>query len=330
MSMDKQKAGFIAFLITFFLMGSMSLAADKSKWPQKMNVATGPVGGAVFTTMSFWCPLMNNALGVNISPESTGGVVINIHMVNGNQADFGATSTDLLVEAWEGTAEWAKGQKLRNVRSMAIFESYPSQIYSLKSSNISDIYQLSGKSVNLSRAGTAIDLWMRRIFEMFNIKPSKITNLNPSDANNLLGDRLLHAACVQGSIPHPAITEASVNNEIAVFGLPAKELKLLTGKNPTLNELTIPANTYKGQKEPFNTFGPYMILIVNKDIPADLVFQLLEITFKNKEQLAAVYKPFTFLELKNAGYVNIPLHKGAYQFYQKAGISVPKVAMPIE
>jgi len=87
-----EKKRVIVFLcVILFLMSGAATGQDKSKWPQKMNVACGPIGSASFTPMSSWCPLMNSLLGTNISPEATGGMTINTRMVHANQAHFALT-----------------------------------------------------------------------------------------------------------------------------------------------------------------------------------------------------------------------------------------------
>ena len=334
MSRLKQAIGCVMILslilsLIFFFSGT-GAAADKSKWPQKMNVVGGPMGGAGFTSMSAWSPQMNTLLGTNIAAEATGGITINTQMVNNNQAHFGVSTTTEALEGWEGSAKWTKGNKLRNYRAMAILDPFATQFFSLKSSNITNIRQINGKSVNLSRAGSSTDYWGRKLFEVFYIKPSKILNLNPSDAGNLLGDRLLDVATVQGGLPHPAIAEASVNNELTVFGVSPKDFETLSAKYPSLYQVNAPGGVYKGQKDPFVTFGSYTLLIAHKDIPDDLVFELVQATFKNREQLAAAYKAYMLLKPEDVKYSPIPLHRGAYQYYQKAGVTVPKAAMPLE
>ena len=326
----KQTICWVMILSMFSFLSATGEAADRSKWPQKMNVAAGPVGSAGFTPMAAWCPMMNNLLGINLSPESTGGLSISTQMVHKNLANFAISSTAEATEGWEGSAKWTKGEKLRNYRAMVVLDLFANQFYALRSSNIKGFNDIKGKSINLSRAGSVTDVWGRRLFETFNIPPSKILNLNPSDANNQLGDRLLDIAMVQGGAPHPAINESSVTQEIVVFGIPKKESKSFIEKYPILSEMTIPANTYKGQKEAFSTIGSYMVLIAHKDMPDDLVFALVQATFDHKDQLASAYKPWSVMNSDNVKSLRFPLHRGAYPYYQKAGIPVPKEAMPLE
>jgi len=73
-----------------------------------------------------------------------------------------------------------------------------------------------------------------------------------------------------------------------------------------------------------------MFLVAHKDVPADLVFELVQATFQHKKELSAAYKSYIVLDPQNVKNMGIPLHKGAYEYYRKAGIPVPPAAKPID
>lgn len=325
----EKKIFFCLFLLVFTLMASMAFAQNKAQWPKKMNVACGPIGGAGFAPMSTWSNMMNGILGTNISPESTGGVTISLRMVNANDADFGAVTDAMCLEGWDGTGKWANGKKLRNFRTLFPVFPFALQFYALKSSNIKSIDDLNGKSINLSRAASSTDVWGRRIFKMFHIKV-KVENQNPNDANGRLADRLLNASCVQGSLPHPAIMQATANNKIYVFGLPEKDIKVILKKYPKMREVHVPANVYQGQDYTFSTIASYMVLIANKDLPESLIYALTKTTFENLEKLGTAYRPFKMMKAENIKYLPIPMHEGAYKYFKEKGIFIPKAIRPVD
>lgn len=302
-------------------------AVDKSNWPQRMTLAAGPTGSFSYTMGSPWASNIGTTLGVTISSESTAGLPVNTIMVNNKQAEIGICSTDVAYDALVG-AEWSQGKKLENVRAIAVFDPNVIQFYTNKKSGITSFKDINGKSVNPSRAKSNCDTIFRRMTEILDVKPSKITNVNPTDANGNLGDGLLDVAAAMGSVPHPAPSEYEVNHDMVMIGLTREDAKKFSEKFPALNTYEIPANTYKNQKDPVITVGSYSMAIVSKDLPDSLVYEMTKATFGNKETLAAAYKPFGQIEQKNIALSPIPLHPGAIKYYEENGIKIPDKLKP--
>ena len=83
---------------------------------------------------------------------------------------------------------------------------------------------------------------------------------------------------------------------------------------------TFEPGVYKSVTEPVPTIGTYTILIVRKDLPEDLVYEITKLYFANKEELAKSIKALGELEpeeaAKNTGF---PLHPGAEKYYKEIG-----------
>ena len=295
---------------------------DKSNWPQRMTLAAGPTGSFSYTMGSPWASNIGTIVGLTISSESTAGLPVNAIMVNNKQAEVAICSTDVAYDTLAG-AEWSQGKKLANIRAMAIFDSNVIQFYTNQRSGIKNFRDINGKSINPSRAKSNCDTIFRRLAQTLDVKPSKITNINPTDANGNLGDGLLDVAAAMGSVPHPAPSEYEVNHDMVLFGLTREEAKKFSEKFPALNSYEIPANTYKNQKDPVITVGSYSMAIVSKDLPDSLVYEMTKATFNSKKTLAAAYKPFAQIEQKNITYSPIPLHPGAIKYYEENGIKIP-------
>lgn len=302
-------------------------AVDKSNWPQKMTLAAGPTGSFSYTMGNPWASTIGTAIGVSISSESTAGLPVNTIMVNNKQAEVAICSTDVAYDALVG-ADWTQGKKLENVRAIAVFDPNVIQFYSNKKSGIKTFKDISGKSINPSRAKSNCDTIFRRMAEILEVKPSKITNVNPTDANGNLGDGLLDVAAAMGSVPHPALSEYEVNHDMVIIGLAKEDAKKFTEKFPALSMYEIPANTYKGQTEAVTTVGSYSMAIASKDLPDSMVYEITKATFGSKDTLAAAYKPFSKMEAKNIALSPIPLHPGAVKYYEEIGIKIPDKLKP--
>lgn len=301
--------------------------SDKSKWPKQISAVCGPEGGSGFSLLSVWAPIVVKETGANLSVQATGGNVANTIMVHKKQADFGLSTSALAAEAQNG-ADWTGNQKLTNVRLVAVLQTYVAQYYGLTKSNINSIEQLNGKHISLGNAGSGSDQWGRRVLQVFNITPKKISNLAPGQGNDLLKDELLGVQAVFGSLPHNSINELQTTSDITVFGLGKAKSEEFVAKYPGLFVKEIPAGTYKNQKDSIYSIAEPVILVANKDLPEDLVYEITKATFEKQNDLVAGYKPFKEVKIQDVAQGSIMLHPGAYRYYTEKGIKVPDQLAP--
>ncbi len=302
--------------------GALAQAPDKSKWPSRLTFVTGPAGGFGFPTGSAWSSAVGAEVGIPISVEATTGLQVNPLMIEDKKADAGLSAGDTSLEGWDG-AEWTKGRQIRAQRALVVLDPWVMQFYTTRKSGLTRLSDMNGKSVNPSRRRSWTDNILREMVEVLGLKPGRISNVGPNDANALLGDGRLDIAAMAGAIPHPAMSEFEVNHEMALIPMTREEQQKFLLKQKALFAYDIPANSYKGQTQPMPTVASYNIYIVHKDLPDSLVYALARATFAKKDQLAAAHKSFARMEAKNIVYATVPVHPGAVKFYEEQGIALP-------
>lgn len=310
---------------------STSAFSNNTDWPGKMNAVSGGIGSSSFATVSPWASEMSSRLGINISPESTSGHSVNLRMIQAKQADFGITTTDLAYEAWQGEEKWTGHKRHTDVRAVYVLDPMALQAYTLAgNSNIKTLQDLAGKRINISRAGSSPDVWVRRIFNDLGIKPAKYVNLSPTDGNTGIADGLIDGAVLTGAMPHPAISQLEASNDIRLLEWGKDLCEKIHAKYPAMGVLTIPANTYKGQTEPLYSVGGYQMIVCHKDVPESLIYEITKQTFAAKERLMGANAMFKYLVPDHILHGTIPLHKGAARFYQEQGITLTQEITPID
>lgn len=306
---------------------ALAQAPDKAKWPSRLTFVTGPAGGFGFPTGSAWASAVGAEVGISISVEATTGIQINPLMIEDHKADAGLSAGDTSLESWNG-ADWTKGRQIRAQRVLAVLDPWVMQIYTTRKAGIATLSDISGKSVNPSRRRSWTDNILRDMVETLGLKPGRISNVGPNDANTLLGDGRLDVAAVAGAIPHPAMSEFEVNHDMTLIPMNKAEQSKFLARQKALFAYDIPANSYKGQTGPVPTVASYNLYIVSKDLPDSLVYALVKATFAKKEQLSAAHKAFARMDAKNIVYATIPLHPGAVKFYEEQGIKLPDAIKP--
>lgn len=311
--------------------GAVAITVDKGKWPKKMSIGTSPIGGANYALASVLCPIVNKYAGTNIVPENTGGNVANIQLIDSGQVDLAMSTTGIALEAWMGTADWTKGKKHQNYRSMVIMDPHVIHFYTLARINIFKLSDLNDKVVSLNVVGSASNLWGTRTLAALGIKPKKVVTVSPGDSNNLLKDGIIDAALCMGAPPHTAVVSLQATHPIRVISYTEEEIQKIMNAYPgLLIKETMPPNTFKGQKEEIKSIAQYDILVGASSLPDDMVYMIVKTMFEYKDELAAGYKALGHLDPKNVKYNLIPLHPGAHLYYQEKNLEIPKQAMPVK
>jgi len=79
---------------------------------------------------------------------------------------------------------------------------------------------------------------------------------------------------------------------------------------------TIEPGVYKSVKAPIKTIGDYNCLVVRKDLPDALVYELNKAMWANKASIVAAVKDFNELSIQEALPVDLPAHPGSVQFWK--------------
>lgn len=294
---------------------------------KNLSIGASGVGSSSYNKLTIWGGYVGKKINVNITPEGSSGSAANVQLIQNDNVQIGATTPNIAREGMEGNGEF-KGKKLDKLRAMIVLDNFVLQFYA-KDSNIKSIKDLNGKRVNLSNAGSGTDTWGRRVFEQFGIKPAKISNVSPSDANDLMRDGMLDAAAVMGSI-HPSIMEMAATTNLSIFGLSDADADALLSKWPDVNKVTMKADLYKGQTQPFTAMGEVSLLVCSKNLPDDLVYDITKASYEGMTEMAKSYIGFAAIDPKDIKVALIPLHPGAYKYFQEKGIQVPDTMKPLK
>jgi TRAP transporter TAXI family solute receptor len=334
-TMQKNKLFFILslFLLALFALystsGAEEVKVDKSKWPKRLAFGGSVLGASDYIICNGMANILTQKLGLDITVQATAGNVGNVRMIDAGQCELSVTTSAIYIEALSGTG-WTKGKKYENVRSIiALYPKIP-HFWTPVETGIKDIMDLNGKRVNLSKAGSTADMVGRRLFEIFSIKPAKITNVEHMDANNLMRDGLVDANFTVGLPPLPAVSEFSLTNSTRVIGFTEQQAKMLIDKDSYLAPVAIPKGTYKGVDYDVHSVADMSLFIISKKAPIDFAYMVTKTVLENLDMLREVHKSAEVIKPENIEKARGPIHLGAYLYYKEKGLKVPKEAMPVD
>ena len=306
--------------------GAASSDGDK---PARGNVimtfGTADTGGSMYpagaAVSQVWT---NNVEGVKCNTQTSTGSFQNCQDVSTGEVDVAVATSDVVLNAYNGTGKFADIGKLDNLRVIgAVYTSVLSGV-ALKSSGLTYIHELLGKRVAVGPAASATENATLAAFGVMGIDSSNtsLENLGLGDGADSVGDGILDAAFGFAGLPIGGQLNLAATKEIQVLDMTQEEIDKVLAGNAAYIQTKIPAGTYTGQDNDANTFGVKCLIIVTADMDADLVYDLCKAMNEHTEELAAgnaLLKDMTdpsFLCTQ----MPIPLHDGAQKYYSEQGL----------
>src|SRR5699024_2586076 len=106
-----------------------------------------------------------------------------------------------------------------------------------------------------------------------------------AQAADLLRNGKIVGAQVMSALPTSAAIEMLSTTNSKIIDLSDEAIKRLTEKNDWLVEFTIPADMYDELDKDIQTVAQPSVLIVSKDMPDDIVYELAKQMWENLEPL---------------------------------------------
>ena len=290
-----------------------------------MTFGTADTGGSMYpagaAVSQVWT---NNVEGVKCNTQTSTGSFQNCQDVSTGEVDVAVATSDVVLNAYNGTGKFADIGKLDNLRVIgAVYTSVLSGV-ALKSSGLTYIHDLLGKRVAVGPAASATENATLAAFAAMDITKdnTSLENLGLGDGADSVGDGILDAAFGFAGLPIGGQLNLAATKEIQVLDMTQEEIDKVLAGNAAYIQTTIPAGTYTGQDNDANTFGVKCLIIVTADMDADLVYDLCKAMNEHTEEMAAgnaLLKDMTdpsFLCTQ----MPIPLHDGAQKYYSEQGL----------
>lgn len=303
---------------------SVKLENDNSTKRQYISVGTAPTGGAFFVVGAAIAAVVDgNVPGANweVTAESTKGTQENIRRIVSGELEFALANAAISYFAVRGKGAWETEHAIRSVMTLA---PNVGLFLTPQSSGIRTIQDFEGKRIVVGPAGAGFEYFLRPILAAHGITYEHFTPINSTyiGAVDLLADGSAAAAFIGGAIPTPATTQASTSQDIFFIPFDETAKQFLFGEYPFFNAITIPANTYKGQTEPFASMNVgAMHLITAENADKNMVYEFTKTLYTHRAEVVKRHGAGKAINPKNVVKdTGTPFHPGAIRFYREIGI----------
>ena len=275
-------------------------------------------------------------LQLEIGVETSAGSVENTRRVNENPASLGIAFASESHLGYHGQEVFAEEGAKTNIRAVTLLYTAYAQIAVLADSDIHQFEDLVGKEIESGKMGSGSAQTMERLAKSAGIW-NQIT-LPYKGFNE--GTAALQAGAADAlhmlvSVPNDAMAQLAATNEIRMLDLDAPaQASGFYEQYPFYLSGTLPVGAYDSKVEPVNTLLMPALLIAHKDVPAEIVYAIVQQVY-SPEGLQALLDAtgaatdITTVENVPKAFV-IPLHPGAYRFWNEQGLSIPAHAMPVD
>ncbi len=308
---------------------STSSSPTSSTYSGTITLYTGGTSGVYYPLGSKYAELLDKA-GIKAKAVTSGASVSNAKAIGNGDAQAAIMQNDVAYYAYNGLYMF-QGKAIKKLRGVAALYPETVQFVVKADSNIKTLQDLKGKKVAIGAPGSGTAVAAEQILKAAGVWDSiQKVNQKFSEAAQALKLGQIDAAVIVSGAPTPAITQIAVTTPVRVIPIPDDILNKLKSEGYIFYvRQNLPKDTYKGMTEDTPTVAVKAILVASADLPDSVVYNMAKVLFDNVDQLRAVHQKARFISLNTAlDGMSIPLHPGAYKYYQDKGITVPDKIKP--
>lgn len=308
-----------------------ALSSSVYAQPKFYSVGTGGTGGTWYGVWAAGASVVNaNSDNVRLDVQATGGSLENVRLLHNKTISIANTTPDIAYFSYIGEREFKAANE--DMRAIATGNYMPGGYVIVRGdSNIHSMSDMIGKNLRISvgAPGSGTNVVNTAMLDVLGIEYRPF-HLAHNAAAEALMEGTIDVFTALSGIPFPAGTELSTRTNIRFIPLSDEEGAKVVEAHPYWMLRDLPAGVYDGQDEPVQKLMVSTITLVNKEMPDDHVYEILNILYNKNHSdwvaahaVAAEYTLETFEENIDAGTIMVPLHRGAIKFYQEHGIGLP-------
>lgn len=315
--------GKIAFSVLAFgvLAGAQAANAD-----QFVRMVSGPSGGSWYPLGAKISQVFSDEIGGITTSNTSGGGISNVLSVNDGDAEIGWSYAHTAFNGFSGKGKFKKAQP--NVRHFATLYPAMFQVAVRADSPIKTFEDMKGANISPGKAkwtGTAFAESILKAygFGFDDIKKNggTVHHVSYTESVALMKDKHIDVYMAATSMPQASFLELEHSPGIRFIGLPDDKLDKILKDNPGYIPGLMPAGVYKSIEKDTKTLGIVTNMVVNKDLPDDLVYKMCKSFWKNHAVFAEVKSIWKSVKLENAlDGAAIPVHPGAAKCYDELGV----------
>lgn len=302
------------------------LIAPAAQAQEFVRMVSGPSGGSWYPLGAKIMQVMQEKIkGISTSNQPGGGIS-NVLAVNGGDAQIGWSYAHTAFNGYKGKGKFKKANP--NIRHFATLYPAMFQVAVRKDSPIKSFEDMKKANISPGKAkwtGTAFAESILKAYGMSfaSIKANggTVYHVDYTESVALMKDKHIDVFMAATSMPQASFIELEHSPGIRFIGLPKAKLDEILNANPGFIPGKMPKGVYKSLDHDLLTLGIVTNMVVHKDLPDDLVYNMCKVFWANHDTFAQVKKIWNRVKVENAlNGAAIPVHPGAKKCYDELGV----------
>lgn len=313
----------LLILLTTVVLGGCRSRAEGITF---VRVAAGPAGGAWYPFGAKIAAVLEAKLPDVSTSSLPGGGEANVMDVHKGNAELGFTYSSAAYTGYRGEGQYPGPQT--NIRHFATL--YPATLQSAvpQSSDIYGYGDLAARSISPGQIGFTGTLMVEKVLGVYGLSFASIRqnggavhHVDFADSGALMKDGHIDAFLAFTTVPGASFMELNLRPGIRFLGIEPEKREELLASDPSLLAMTIPRTAYPGMVEDVPTIGIATVLVINKDLPDEFVYQMAKVFWESHDEFVQVSPAWNDVRVEDAlRAVAIPVHPGAQRYYDELGI----------
>ncbi|UMZ74186.1 TAXI family TRAP transporter solute-binding subunit [Natranaerofaba carboxydovora] len=307
---------------------------DDGEWPETLSLGTAGSGGVYYYYGSGWASVIEDNVDVGVNTEQTGGPGDNMFLVNARDNDLGMITMGIGYEGYYGEDGTAyEGQPQENVRALFPMYSTYSQWWAHADDEIESLSDLDGKSVGVGPTGGTPGTYHPLMLDAVGVDADPVHAALSDLVDNHM-DGQIDANSFSSGIPVGGYLEYEANvgpEEVDLIPVEGEERDAIMEDMPFWSEAVIPEDTYDSIDEDIETVVVFNWAIGHKDLPDDLVYEIVDAVMSNHEDMVDAHDAAEETVPENIDTNDfLPLHPGAAEWFEENDYDIHDDAQPID
>lgn len=287
-----------------------------------IRLAGGPANGTGYVACSSIGNVVNSVYPMYVfSPDITTGSAEDARMMASGDLQMGLVMADVSYSAYYGEREFLEIPALKESINyvMAGFVS-SFTMFVPKKSDITSIADLEGKKVGVA-TGTMAQYYWPILVEAYGLDENKmqVSKLSLNDICTGINDGTLDFG-IHATAKNANIEELAVTIGIKLINMEEDKIEAIKTEYPYFDKTILKAGEYTGINDDVITLGTQNTLCCRPDLEEQLIYDVCDAVFSNKDTLQLSGDTTAAFSLDNVlKGSTIPIHPGAERWYKEHG-----------
>lgn len=310
--------------------GDSTPAADQQAQRRDITALGGITGGSGYQQCLVFQQIVQNQFpNIRVTVTGTSGWKTDAKLMwSRGKSEFGIVPAQDLWAITHGQEPYGEEQ---NYILMAWPGVPPSYLHVVvrKDSDIQTYSDLSGRTVNILSRGSQTSSIMPQILEGIGVTDANYQHYPHQEAANQLSQGGIDAAAAAGVAA--AYGEMSQQTPVRVLSLQEENQDPLKDALPSLGFSTVDFSQYYNGAGEALVPSSWIVMAALAKLEDDFVYEMTKAVFENKglgSEGFGIYKPFDTLSPDLVPQTGMPVHPGAYRYYEEQGVTVSDELAP--